>query len=68
MTLSIMAEHCYVDCHYAECCYPECRYAECRGAIISRGYLGYFQWLAGVLAEQGWYSPHRRNLKIWLLV
>jgi hypothetical protein len=45
MTLGIIAEHFYAECHikipyaecrYAECCYVECcyaesRYAECRG-------------------------------------
>ncbi len=34
MTLSIMAMHCYAECHlfstlYAKCRYSECRYSEC---------------------------------------
>jgi hypothetical protein len=38
MTLSIMTEHCYAECHmqalYAESQYVKCRYAECRGDIL----------------------------------
>ncbi len=42
MTLSLIAEHCYAECHisalhtechYAECRYAECLYDDCRGAL-----------------------------------
>jgi len=29
MTISIIAEHCYAECHYAECHNAECHNAEC---------------------------------------